>query len=281
MESLLRFPGNKQLKFLRVFSIAVLASICVSFVLSQYLWSPPVIPLSGGETTVSNRTHQGFGQPAPNLSEKELALHIEGDRAFEATFVTAPALVNAGLGPLFNNSSCVACHVGDGRGMPAKGNLLVRVSLPVGHSVGANQPISASGTNKRQSSLFASQPQASVTLGNAPPVPRLGTQIQDQAVFGVKPKADVEFEFQEQSGTYGDGQPYKLRSPVFKITLPDGKPLPNNVLTSPRVPPPVFGRGLLEAIPEKPLLPLPTLMTTIETGFQVSQIAYGMYARKL
>jgi CxxC motif-containing protein (DUF1111 family) len=256
MESLIRFPGNKQLKFLRVFSIAVLASVCLSFALSQYLWSPPPIHLSGGETTVANRTHRGFGQPAPNLTEKELALHTEGDRAFEATFVTAPAPVNAGLGPLFNNSSCIACHVGDGRGMPTNGSLLVRVSLPVGHSVGANQPISASGKNKQQSSIFESQPQASVTLGNAPPVPGLGTQIQDQAVFGVKPKADVAFEFKKQTGTYGDGTPYTLRSPVFKIVLPDGKPLPKNVLTSPRIPPPVFGRGLLEAIPEKTIVAL-------------------------
>src|SRR5690606_34497304 len=36
----------------------------------------------------------------------------------------------------------------------------------------------------------------------------------------------------------------------------DGDPLPSEVLTSPRIPPPVFGLGLLEAIPEAAILAL-------------------------
>ena len=253
MASLLRIPGRRPLRFASVFAIAAIASICLSVVLGHYLWSIPPSPFSGGDTTVDNRTSKGFGQPAPNLSESELELHTEGDRAFEATFVTPPSPINAGLGPVFNNASCIACHIRDGRGMPTKGSLLVRVSLPPG------QDQIAKTANAPHGSLFGthsgvSVAEASVSLGNMPPVPGLGTQIQDQAVYSVKPKADVEVSWNEKMGTYGDGTAYSLRSPLLKITLPDGKPLPANVLTSLRLPPPVFGRGLLEAIPEHTIL---------------------------
>jgi CxxC motif-containing protein (DUF1111 family) len=257
MELHLRPPGHRTIRFLRIFTFAAIATVCLSIALSQVLWHPLQSPLSGGETTAFNRTSQGFGQPAPNLTEQELDLHILGDRAFEATFVTPPAPINAGLGPQFNNVSCVACHIRDGRGMPTKGSLLVRVSLPMIQS--ANQM----DANTPSASIFQVAPKSSVTLteasvslGNALPVPGLGTQIQDQAVYGVQPKANVNVKWKEQSGTYADGKPFQLRSPQLDITLPNGKPLPSDVLTSLRLPPPVFGRGLLEAIPEKTVVAL-------------------------
>lgn len=251
----LRLRNEKSLKFLIVFVVAIISSIVLSTVLHQSGTSP----LAGGATTVFNRTSQGFGQPAPNLTEAELDLHIAGDAAFEDVFVTPPAPVNAGLGPLFNNASCAGCHNRDGRGMPVKSQLLVRVSLPSGHSTIANQsnkPISAGGTDQGKQVIFESHPEAAVTLGNAPPVPGLGTQIQDQAVYGHPPEATVDIQWQEQAGQYRDGTTYELRSPKVAIELPDGKPLPSDVLTSPRIPTPVFGRGLMEAIPEKTVLAL-------------------------
>jgi CxxC motif-containing protein (DUF1111 family) len=259
MASLLRIPGRRPLRFASAFAIAVIASICLSVVLGNYLWTVAPSPFSGGDTTVDNRTSKGFGQPAPNLNESELDLHTEGDRAFEATFVTPPAPINAGLGPVFNNASCIACHIRDGRGMPTKGSLLVRVSLQPPPALGQDQ--TANATNAPHSSLFetrsgSSVAEASVSLGNMPPVPGLGTQIQDQAVYSVKPKAAVEVEWNKKTGTYGDETAYELRSPLLKITLPDGKPLPAHVLTSLRLPPPIFGRGLLEAIPERSILEL-------------------------
>jgi CxxC motif-containing protein (DUF1111 family) len=257
MELHLRPPGYRTVRFLRVFAFATIAAICLSVALSRMLQTPTQMPLAGGETTAFNRTSQGFGQPAPNLTKQELALHILGDRAFEATFVTPPAPINAGLGPQFNNTSCVACHIRDGRGMPEKGSLLVRVGLPTDRSTARKAERSASAS-AQSASLFQVDPksavtltEASVSLGNALPVPGLGTQIQDQAVYGVQSKANVEVGWREQSGTYGDGKPFRLRSPRLDITLPDGKPLSSGVLTSLRLPPPVFGRGLLEALPEQ------------------------------
>jgi CxxC motif-containing protein (DUF1111 family) len=243
-------PGRRPLRFISVFAIATALSISIAVLLGQYLGTTPPSPFSGGQTTVDNRSSKGFGQPAPNLSKAELDLHIEGDRAFEATFITPPAPVNAGLGPLFNNASCVACHIGDGRGMPTQGSLLVRVSLPPNQ----NQPHHDGSLFETRSGKSVAE--ASVSLGNATPVPSLGTQIQDRAVFGVTPKAEVEIEWKEKTGAYGDGTVYELRSPHLNITLPNGKPLPSNILTSLRLPPPVFGRGLLEAIPESAMVEL-------------------------
>jgi CxxC motif-containing protein (DUF1111 family) len=235
---------RKQLKFLVIFAVAIAAGISLSIFWGQDWSLPP--PMAGGATTVINRTSRGFEQPAPNLSEAELKDHLEGDRAFEAVFVTPPAPVNSGLGPLFNNASCAGCHIRDGRGMPVKGQMLVRVSLPPGYPT----------TSEQQEVIFESHPEASVTLGNAPPVPEIGTQIQDQAVYGYQPEAEVEVSWQKSFGNYADGTTYELRSPVARITLPNGKPLPPEVLTSLRIPTPIFGRGLLEAIADKTILAL-------------------------
>ena len=256
MKSLHRLLLRRYFRFTAVFAIAVVAGIVLSTSLSRAELPRQHLPLAGGETTVFDRTSHGLEQPAPNLTEAELALHTEGDDNFEAVFVSAPAPVNAGLGPTFNNSSCTACHLRDGRGMPVKGNLLLQVSMPMGHPVAHSQPIAAGGTNKQTSSIFESHPEASVTLGRRPPVPGIGTQIQDQAIAGYQPKATVEISWQKQAGKYGDGTAYELRSPQFKITLPDGKLPPAEMLISPRVPPPVTGRGLLEAIPEQTILAL-------------------------
>jgi CxxC motif-containing protein (DUF1111 family) len=212
-----------------LFVAALVAAVWLSWNLSHNLQHLAI--RAGGETTIENRTAQGFAQPIATLSPAELELHLEGDGAFEAKFVTAPATVNPGLGPLFNNSSCRACHVRDGRGLPVNGNLLVRVSLPPGHST-------------------------IPSIGNAPPVPNLGNQIQDHSIYGSTPTATVDVGWQEKVATYGDGSIYNLRSPQIKITLPNGQPLPQNVLTSARVAPPIFGRGLLEAIDETVILAL-------------------------
>jgi CxxC motif-containing protein (DUF1111 family) len=199
---------------------------------------------AGGQTTVRNRTSHAYSQPAPNLTEDWLEQHLVGDRAFESVFVTPPAQVNPGLGPLFNNASCIGCHIKDGRGMPEKGQLLVRVSLP---RPTANDRTSEQTENRVLQEHF--HPEAGVTLGNAPAVPGIGTQIQEQGVYGYAPEASVQIRWQKHPGRYGDGKDYTLRSPAFEIVRSAGQALQTGTLISPRIPPPVFGLGLLEAIP--------------------------------
>jgi CxxC motif-containing protein (DUF1111 family) len=247
-------------RFLRLGAIAlitILTGILLSTVIHAPAHSQAQVALAGGETTVRNRSSRAYEQPAPNMDDALLALHVDGDRAFDAVFVTPPAQVNPGLGPLFNNASCGGCHIKDGRGMPEKGQLLVRVSAPRQGNTAATSATSDAVELSEQPVLDANyHPEAAVSLGDAPPVPGIGTQIQEQGIYGHAPEAQVEIQWQETTGTYPDGQGYKLRSPRAQITRPDGKPLASDILTSLRIPPPVFGLGLLEAVSEADILKL-------------------------
>ncbi|QSQ27825.1 thiol oxidoreductase [Pyxidicoccus parkwayensis] len=189
--------------------------------------APAEPPRAGGATTIDDRTSLAFAQPAPNLTAEDAERHRVGDAAFEAVFVPGPAVINPGLGPVYNNTSCNGCHLRNGRGMPVMGTgpqrtqLLVRVSLPDG---------------------TPDHPNGSV------PVPGFGFQVQDQANYGVQPEASVALEWVETQGRYADGMAYSLRSPKVSITPKSGATLPERMLMSLRLPPPVFGLGLLEAV---------------------------------
>ena len=119
-----------------------------------------------------------FDGPVDGLTPTELSAFVRGDEEFARRF--AP---NTGLGPIFNDVSCAACHSGDGRGRP--GNALTRIGSP-------------------DDGMYRS-------LG--------GPQIQDRAIPGA---------IAEQA--------------------------PTGVAISLRLPPPVFGAGLIEAIPESEIL---------------------------
>ena len=188
---------------------------------------------AGGDTTVLDRSSSAFENPAPNLSAAELERHFEGDVAFESTFVSAPSVVNPGLGPLFVNTSCKACHPRNGRGLPVTGNgprgshLFVRVSSD------ADGPAGLQGTPTRD---------------------KVGGPLRDHAISGSAPEARIEMRWTEVDGEYADGQPFELRAPDPIITLASGEPLPQDVLTSLRIPRPIFGLGLLEAVPDEALV---------------------------
>ncbi|MGK7877555.1 MAG: di-heme oxidoredictase family protein [Xenococcaceae cyanobacterium] len=230
----LQWQQKKLFTFLALFVLGAILAIFFSNVLHH-----EEMTLAGGKTTVFNRTSSAYEQPSAGLSKKAFDKHGEGDIAFEAVFVTSPAQVNPGLGPLFNNASCVGCHIRNGRGLPEKGQLLVRVS-------GTEAEVPESPTDLSEYHL-----EGTVPLENTPSVPGLGTQIQDQGIYGKVPEAKVEIQWREQEGKYGDGTIYKLRSPEPKITLINGELLSPDIMTSLRIPPPVFGLGLLEAVPEK------------------------------
>jgi len=190
---------------------------------------PPIDPAerySGGTTTSFIFSSQAFSMPAVNLSMDNLDKHLVGDVNFEQTFVKAPAPVNNGLGPLFNNVSCINCHISDGRGRPPVGSesletMLIRISVD--------------GTT---------------TNGGPNPVPGFGAQLQDKSIFGFEPEGNVVISYTEISGNYPDGTPYSLRKPTYQLV---GQ-IPSGINMSPRVAPFVFGLGLLEAISETDIL---------------------------
>src|SRR5262249_37701266 len=159
----------------------------------------------------------------PTLSEGLERVHEIGDIQFEATFVSAPAPVNPGRGPLFNNVSCASCHISDGRGkVPVTGDTSVLMLFR----------ISIDGENEH---------------GGPNPASGFGDQIQDRATLGIAKEANVNVSYNEQTFYFDDGTPYKLRFPTYSV-INTYTSFPANAMLSPRVAAPVFGLGLLEAV---------------------------------
>ena len=177
--------------------------------------------LSGGATTVFDVSSEAFEQPAPNLDAAGLARHDAGDDGFGEEFVT-----RTGLGPLFNNTSCEACHVGDGRGRP---------------------PLAG---ETFQTMLFRASIPGNDAHGGPNPAGMFGGQLQLESIKGYYyPEASAQVTYVDSGGQFDDGTPYSLRVPRYSFQGLIG-PLPADLLTSPRVAPVNFGLGLLEAIPE-------------------------------
>ncbi len=187
------------------------------------------LALSGGAMTVFDATSNAFETPAPNLSGESLERHLAGDAQFGAVFVTAPAPVNGGLGPVFNNTSCGRCHINDGRGRPPD----------------PGQPFATM--------LFRTSVAGVDPRGGPQPAPRIGLQLQLRAIVGFSPEGNAAVSYDEAAGRFDDGTPFSLRRPRYAL---DGgaAPLPPGLLVSPRVAPPVFGLGLLEALSEATIL---------------------------
>ncbi|MEJ1239841.1 di-heme oxidoredictase family protein [Chryseolinea sp. T2] len=187
--------------------------------------------LSGGSQTIFDNGAGAFSTAFPSMTEAHEAVHEAGDVAFEQTFVTVPSPVNPGLGPIFNNVSCTSCHINDGRGKPPVGaeqitSLLIRVSIAGEDSHG--------GPN---------------------PAPGFGVQLQQRSVYGKTAEAQVKITYVEKSYTFGDGESYSLRFPTYELQNPYTS-LPPGLMVSPRIAPPVFGLGLLQAVAESDIVAL-------------------------
>ncbi|MDY7230011.1 di-heme oxidoredictase family protein [Hyalangium rubrum] len=186
----------------------------------------------GGAASVADTGPEAFTRPVGNLSVERRSEFLVGEAFSEADWFAAPhaRADRDGLGPLFNAPSCVACHVRNGRGAPPGPgepalSLLVRLSLPGADARGA--PI---------------------------PEPTYGDQVQPLAVASVPGEARVEVRTTERSGTFADGEPYSLLVPEYRLEALAYGPLHPDTRLSPRATPPMFGLGLLAAIPEATLL---------------------------
>ena len=183
--------------------------------------------LSGGATTIFKDDADAFETPAPNLSGDHLERHEVGDEGFGRAHVAgAGDGTNGGLGPVFDNESCEACHLGDGRGRP---------------------PLPGEAFS---SMLFRSSVTGSDANGGPLGIPAgFGGQLQMRAIAGYQADIQAAVTYVESRGTFADGTEFQLHVPQYTLTgMYPG--LPASYLFSPRVAPPVFGLGLLEAIPE-------------------------------
>lgn len=180
---------------------------------------------AAGAMTVLNRTSASFEQPASGLSPAELRRHQEADVFFDRTHVPLAGAPGSGLGPRFIAASCIACHVRNGRGRPVPTESLVRVALRAGDG--------------------------------RKPLPELGGQIQDKAVLGSQPEAQVQIRWKTVQGPIPSRWAVTaLRRPEVTFAAGQVNLSPDVVARSLRVAPPLLGLGLLEAVPERTITAL-------------------------
>lgn len=184
--------------------------------------------LSGGAATTFDATSNAFTNAVSGLSARDERVHEIGDQTFDQTFVAPPSPIFTGLGPIFNNISCVNCHRNDGEGIPTAG-------------------FSNSGL------LFRISQQGTDANGGPLAVPGFGTQIQDQAVLGAQPEANMNITYADLPVTYPDGTEVTLRQPTYTLQNPY-TPISVDYMLSPRLAPRLVGMGLLEIIPESTIL---------------------------
>jgi CxxC motif-containing protein (DUF1111 family) len=207
--------------------------------------NPTVDVSSAGSFTIDRSDADAFIQPAPVLTYEQSKVFLRGRVHFNQKWVVFPSLGGDwGLGPTFVADRCVQCHVKGGRGEPpAAANeqplmMVVRLSLP--------------GTDEH---------------GGPKGHPNYGDQFQNQGLQGkdeynhgkgdrVPAEGEVYIDWSEQEVELADGEKVRLRSPRLRFENLNFGPLGAQIMTSLRLAPPVFGLGLLEAVPEATILEL-------------------------
>jgi CxxC motif-containing protein (DUF1111 family) len=179
---------------------------------------------------------EAYTQPLPGLGEKERDQFFRGRSVFRQSWVVAPANDRAvGLGPLYNRISCISCHQKNGRGRSPDGpderllSMLVRLSVP--------------GQDEH---------------GGPKPHPAYGGQLNDEGIPGVAAEGRAAIRWRDLAPeTLAGGEKVVLRRPLVSFeNLAYGKP--GAMLYSLRVGQPVYGLGLLEAVPAATILALAT-----------------------
>lgn len=194
-------------------------------------------PATGEESApaTGDSSREAYTQPVSALTDAERLKFFKGRSLVRQSWVIPPSENReiAGLGPLYNQISCIACHPGNGRGFapetpqePMRA-MLVRLSIP-----GADPH------------------------GGPNPHPAYGGQLNENGVPGVPGEGRVEIRYSAQAVRLEDGKQVMLRKPSLTfVDLAHGN-FPPDLLTSPRIAPPIFGLGLLQAVPESTIIAL-------------------------
>lgn len=205
---------------------------------------------AAGDAAVSDITvHQfAYAQHVPNASPETLAGFLAGkiifDTALDSGMLVNPpttydcrgnqplvfpasaspmaATLGPALGPQYDATSCTGCHRLDGRGAPPE---------------------------------TASEVPTSLVVLLSPAHPDYGAQLSRHALAGAVPEGQVRVAWEEQAGTFDDGTSFVLRRPRWSFYDLSHGPL-DAAAVSVRIAPPVFGLGLVEAVPEATILGL-------------------------
>ena len=170
----------------------------------------------------------------PSTGEDRRAFAV-GNSFFNDNWVTAPASTDGrdGLGPTFNAQSCSSCHFKDGRAEP---------------------PAERRRPRARACSCASACPDPTARRMPVPGVRRPAPGPGDQRRAGRGHDARISYE-RVAGHASPTARPTRCWRPTYEIVDPAFGPLPPDVLISPRLAPPVFGVGLLEAVPERPCSP--------------------------
>ena len=178
-------------------------------------------------------TREAYSRPSPALNLERLPEFFKGRALFRQSWVIPPAeeIEIAGLGPLYMD--------------------FVR-RLPSQNARG--KPPDPRTTTRRAADRL-SVPGRSEN-GGPRPHPVYGDQLQNHGIPGVAEEGKVSIEYEEFAVTLADGETVFLRKPKIVLSELRYGPLGDDVLTSARVGPAVFGLGLLEAVSDETLLDL-------------------------
>ena len=208
----------------------------------------------------------GFTQHAQGMTRQQIEAFLEGKASFETDFQTgkllnepnrfdccsgplgvvyrdSPMFREGALGPRYSATSCIRCHMQDGRGrLPQPGDNLLNTVFNIGIP-GSNQ------------------------FGEPNPHPLYGSQFDIDSVDGTQPEGRVTLDWEFIDGAFDDGTPYQLRRPIYTFrdtaygslgtNVPDEFSTPGyqgEAVVSARMTPMLTGVGLLEAVSESAIL---------------------------
>lgn len=185
-------------------------------------------------TQADDALREAYTQPLPGLADTDREAFFRGRGLFRQSWVVAPAEDRAaGLGPLYNRLSCISCHQKNGRGRSPDGpdermlSMLVRLSVP-----------------------------GKAADGGPKGHPAYGGQLNEEGIAGIPGEGRAALSWIETKPvTLAGGEKVSLRRPRIDFVDLAYGPI-GKVLFSPRIGQPVYGLGLLEAVPEKTLVAL-------------------------
>ena len=218
------------------------------------------IDLSAGAFTIDRADAQAYSEPAPVLDLKQRGVFMVGRNVFRRQWASIVSLNGDwGLGPTFVADRCSACHINTGRGRPPDPgeqmlSVLVRVSMPGIGPHGAPRPHPAYGEQLQNRALDGSN----VDLAYAgAPVPR---------------EAELYLDWEARTVAYADGEAAELRAPKLRVENPSFGMLDDDVMISVRMAQPIFGLGLLEAVPEAALLDMARAQKALGYGGRLNYV---------
>ncbi|ATQ69259.1 MULTISPECIES: di-heme oxidoreductase family protein [Methylosinus] len=175
-----------------------------------------------------------FSRPLPGLDETLESAFRVGNSLFRRAWIIGPSAEPSeltGLGPLYNRLSCIACHVKNGRG-----------PTPDAENGVARAMVLRLGVEGRDAE------------GGPLSHPIYGAQLNPEGIPGVPGEGRAILAFDAFATRLDDGEIVTMRRPRLSFRDLAYGPIGPETRMSLRNAPPVFGLGLLEAVPDDEII---------------------------